>query len=227
MKKLILIALLAIFSAPIAQAQIQTDPAKRAAEIQGQKDRAAKWVAGLNLNDAAKEARVIEVIATHLMAVRDWHNTHPVTEVPDGINTRFPGTKLSGAEKQVFINSTKPASVHENLMNGLRADLTATQVEDILDEYTIHKVDFTMGGYRQMILDMTPEEDAALLAILKKWREPAVDYKNMEAISVFFEMAKTECELWLYQHDRNFKKLYAEWGARRKAEAAAKAAQNR
>lgn len=217
-KNIFIVALLALCVATTnVQAQIQTDPVKRAAEIQTEKDKATKWVAKLELNDPAKEARVIEVITTHRIAVRDFHNTHPVSEVPNGINTRFPGSPMSGAEKQVFINSTKPASVHENLMNGLRADLTEAQVEQILDEYTINKVAFTMGGYRQMILDMTPEEDAALLAILKKWREPAVDYKNMDAISVFFEMAKTECELWLYQHDRNFKKLYADWAARRKA----------
>ena len=160
---------------------------------------------------------MIDVITTHIMAVRDWHNTHPVNQVPDGINPRFPGSKMSGPEKEVFINSTKPASVHENLMSGLRADLTEDQVEQILDEYTERKVDFTMNGYREMILDMTPEEDAALLAILKKWREQAVDYKNMKAVSVVFEMAKTECELWLYQNDRNFKRLYKEWTDRLKA----------
>jgi hypothetical protein len=224
MKKIFILALLALSVVTSAvQAQIQTDPEKRAAEIRNEKNKATQWVAGLNLNDPAKEARVIDVITTHIMAVRDWHNTHPVTEVPDGINPRFPGTRMSGAEKQVFINSTKPASVHKNLMDGLRADLTEAQVEQILDEYTIKKVAFTMNAYRECILDLTPEEDAALLGILKKWREQAVDYKNMEAISAIFEIAKTECELWLYQHDRNFKKLYAEWAVRRKAAQAAAA----
>src|SRR5688500_4222715 len=41
-----------------------------------QEKKAAEWVASLNLNDAAKEARVKELIATHLKTIRDWHNEH-------------------------------------------------------------------------------------------------------------------------------------------------------
>jgi hypothetical protein len=225
MKKIFIIALMALFAVS-ANVQGQETAEQREKANQQIQTKAAAWVGELKLNDAAKEARVAGVIATHQIAVRDYHNEHPATDIPDGINPRFPGTKMSGVEKQVFVNSAKPASVHENLMNGLRADLTEEQVEYILDKYTIGKVAFTMNGYRECIPDLTPTEDAALLAILKKWREVAVDYKNTNMISVIFEIAKSECELWLYQNDRNFKKLYKAWTDRLKAEKAAREAAN-
>ena len=199
----------------------QETPEQREKANQQIREKAAAWVKELNLNDAAKEARVAGVIATHQIEVRDFHNTHPFTLVPDGINPRT-GDKMNNIEKQVLINSTKPASVHENLMSGLRADLTEEQVEFILDKYTIGKVEFTMNGYRECIPDLTAEEEAGLYEILKKAREQAVDYKNMNMISQIFEIGKTKCELYLYQHDRNFKRLYKEWTDRLKAEKAAR-----
>ncbi|MDL2230446.1 DUF3826 domain-containing protein, partial [Alistipes sp. OttesenSCG-928-L06] len=194
----------------------QESPERREAANQQIREKAAAWVAELNLNDAAKAGRVAEVIAVHQIAVRDFHNEHPASLVPDGINPRT-GDKLNNVEKQVFINSTKPASVHDNLMSGLRADLTEEQVEHILDKYTAGKVEFTMRGYRECIPDLTAEEEAGLYEILKKLREMAVDFKNMNMISQIFEIGKTKCELFLYQHDRNFKRLYKEWVDRLKA----------
>jgi len=207
---IVLMSLLTLAVTATVQAQIQTDPEKRAAEIQQQRDRATKWVNKLELNDPAKEGRVIEVITTHLLAVRDWHNTHPFTEVPEGINPRT-GGKLNKLDRQMIAVSTIPSSVHTAVMDGLRADLTEPQVEQILDEYTIGKVAFTMQGYRECILDMTPEEDASIMDMLKKAREEAIDYKNNDQISAIFKIYKTQIEMWLYQNDRNWRKIYKEW----------------
>src|SRR5438034_11409169 len=66
-----------------------------------QEKRASEWVATLGLNDPAKEARVHDVIATHLKAVRDWHNAHPYTLVPEGINP-ITGKKLSTLDRQLI-----------------------------------------------------------------------------------------------------------------------------
>jgi hypothetical protein len=47
---------------------------------------------------------------------------------------------LSTMDRQIIVNSSLPKSVHENLMAGLRKELTEDQVEVILDKYTIGKV---------------------------------------------------------------------------------------
>ena len=178
--------------------------------------RAADWVAALKLTDTAKAARVTEVIVTHLQAVRDWHNDHPATNVPAGINP-VTGKKLNEVDRQVIADSAMPKSVHADLMAGLRKDLSEEQVAVILDKYTIGKVAFTMTGYRGIVTNLTPEEEKFILGQLQQAREEAVDYKNMKEISTIFKIHKVQIEQYLNDHGRDWKKLYKNYVAAIKA----------
>ena len=169
--------------------------------------KAAEWVASLKLNDDAKTQKVKAAIATHLTAVRDWHNSHPYTMIPEGINPTT-GGKLSEMDRQLIICSTKPRSVHDNLMNVLKTELDSIQAEAILDKYTIGKVDFTLKGYKAIVPDLTPKEEAEILKNLKQAREQAIDYKNMREISAIFEIYKTKCEQYLNNNGRNWRQMY-------------------
>ena len=121
--KVFAILLFACFSASHAISQTTLDEQKaNEAKVKSDEDvvkRAGEWVTSLNLNDAAKVARVNGVIITHLKTIRDWHNEHPFTTVPAGINP-VTGNKLSDLDRQVIANSAMPKSIHENLMAGLR-----------------------------------------------------------------------------------------------------------
>ena len=169
--------------------------------------RAAEWVGSLKLIDETKAQKVKTAIATHLTAVRDWHNSHPYTMTPEGINPTT-GSKLSEMDRQIIICSTKPKSIHDNLMSVLKAELDSTQVEAILDKYTIGKVAFTLQGYKSIVPDLTPKEEAEILKNLKQAREQAIDYKNMREISAIFEIYKTKCEQYLNNNGRNWRQLY-------------------
>lgn len=192
----------------------------KAKSDESQEKKAAEWAASLNLNDAAKEKRVAAVIAEHLKTIRDWHNEHPYTTVPAGINPAT-GNKLSELGRQVIANSAMPAAVHENLMNGLRKDLTEEQVEAILDKYTVGKVAFTMSGYKAIVPDLTAEEEAKILGFLKEARERAVDFKNMNQISAIFEIYKTKSEQYLNSNGRSWRELYKKYTDAVKAKKAA------
>jgi hypothetical protein len=170
-------------------------------------NKASGWVTSLKLNDNAKAQKVKSAIATHLTAVRDWHNSHPYTMIPEGINPTT-GGKLSEMDRQIIICSTKPKSIHDNLMNVLKTELDSAQVETILDKYTIGKVDFTVKGYKAIVPDLTAKEDAEILNNLKQAREQAIDYKNMKEISAIFEIYKTKCEQYLNNNGRNWRQLY-------------------
>jgi hypothetical protein len=172
--------------------------------------KAAEWVASLGLNDEAKAGHVQKVIATHLKAVRDWHNNHDYNTVPEGINPKTGGT-LAKLDRQIIVDATFPKEGHEALMSGLRKDLTEEQVEQILDKYTIGKVAFTMKAYKEVVTNMTPEEEATILNHLKQAREEAIDYKNMDQISAIFKIHKTQIELYLYQNGRNWKAIYKQY----------------
>jgi hypothetical protein len=166
-----------------------------------------EWATALNLNDAAKEERVKTAIAMHLKAVRDWHNEHPSSTVPAGINPAT-GNRLSEMDRDIIANSAMPKSAHDSLMNVLKRELTRDQVETVLDKYTIGKVAFTLQGYKAIVPDLKPEEEAQILQYLKQAREQAIDYKNMKEISAIFEIYKTKCEQYLNSNGRNWRQLY-------------------
>ena len=192
-----------------------TQESKSAPDVDAEK-KAAEWAASLNLNDADKEARVREVIRTHLAAVRDWHNSHDPNTVPAGINPAT-GGKLSALDRQIIIDSTLPKSVHDSLMAGLRADLTDEQVEAVLDKYTVGKVAFTLKGYQAIVPDLTPQEEAEIVKQLKIAREQAVDFKSMKEISGIFEIYKTKCEQYLNSKGRNWHQLFSTYVKAQKA----------
>jgi len=170
--------------------------------------RAKEWVAALNLTDVTKKSAVENVIMVHLTTVRDWHNDHPSSTVPDGINP-VTGNKLSDLDKQIIADSAMPSTVHQTLMDDLRKNLTPEQLETILDKYTIGKVAFTMKGYKAIVPDLTADEEAKILSFLKQAREQAIDYKSMKEISAIFEIYKTKSEQLLNNNGRSWKALYS------------------
>ena len=169
--------------------------------------KANEWVSSLKLNDEAKAQKVRIAVAAHLTAVKDWHNAHPYTMIPEGINPAT-GGKLSEMDRQIIICSTKPKSIHDNLMNVLNTELDPAQIEAILDKYTIGKVDFTLKGYKAIVPDLTAKEEEEILKNLKQAREQAIDYKNMREISAIFEIYKTKCEQYLNNNGRSWRQLY-------------------
>ena len=184
-------------------------------------NKASEWVTSLKLSDNTKAQKVKSAIATHLAVVRDWHNSHPYTMIPEGINPTT-GGKLSEMDRQLIICSTKPKSVHDNLMSVLKTELDSIQVEAILDKYTIGKVDFTLKGYKAIVPDLTPKEEAEILKNLKQAREQAIDYKNMREISAIFEIYKTKCEQYLNNNGRNWRQMYKAYVDKVNAEKKAK-----
>lgn len=172
--------------------------------------KAKEWATALQLNDAEKEARIEAVLYEHLYAVREWNREHPYSTVPEGINP-LTGNELSKLDREIIANSAKPKSVHDDLMNGLRKDLTEKQVEQVLDFYTIGKVAFTMKAYREIVPDMTAEEEKTILGNLEEAREIAVDFKSMKQISGIFEIYKTKNEQYLNSNGRSWRQLYSDY----------------
>jgi hypothetical protein len=180
--------------------------AKINSDIDAEK-RAQAWTDSLKLNDPEKETRIKAVILKHIKAVRDWHNDHSYTTIPEGINP-LSGNPLTNLDREVIADSSMPKTVHEDLMTGLRKDLTEEQVEKVLDFYTVGKVAFTLKGYFAIVPNLTEKEEAFLLGQLKLAREKAVDFKSMKAISAIFEIYKTNCEKYLNENGRNWRAMY-------------------
>src|SRR5690606_2865538 len=183
----------------------------------GEQKKATEWSASLRLNDAEKEAQVKTLIYNHLIAVKDWHNSHPASTVPAGINP-LTGQKLSELDRTIIADSAMPETVHQTLMGGLREELDAAQIAFILDKYTIGKVDFTMQGYKAIVPDLTAEEEKVIRTHLEEAREMAIDYKNMKQISAIFEIYKTKSEQYLNANGRSWRQLYKDYVNKVRAE---------
>ncbi len=182
-------------------------PAAASAADEGLEKKASEWTAALQLKDPEKAKRVQSAILIHLTAVRDWHNSHPYTLTPAGINPAT-GNKLSDMDRQIIICSTKPRTIHDSLMMVLQAELDTTQVETILDKYTIGKVAFTLAGYHSIVPDLTAKEETDIIKNLKQAREQSIDYKGIKEISAIFEIYKTKCEQYLNNNGRNWHQLF-------------------
>ena len=193
-------------------------PTIQAQEIdEGSLKKAAGWVANLKLNDQAKEERLTKVIATHLAAIREWHNTHG-NMIPDGAINPTTGKKLSAMDRSMIADSSQPASIRQALLDGLNADLTPEQVEQVLDMYTVGKVAFTMKAYKEVVPDMTAEDEKVLMDNLKQARLMAIDYKNMKQISAIFEIFKTKNEQYFTNSGRDWRTMYSAYVKKLKAQ---------
>ncbi len=198
MKKALLMTLLALCMTITVQAQVGDE---------GSLKKATEWVNNLQLNDPAKEMRVIQVITKHLVAIRDWHNEHS-NMIPDGAINPQTGKKLSALERQVIADSSQPKSIRQELLDGLNADLTPEQVEQVLDFYTVGKVAFTMKAYKEIVPNMSAEDETFVMNNLKEARLMAIDYKNMKEISAIFEIYKTKNEQYFTNSGRDWRTMY-------------------
>jgi hypothetical protein len=183
--------------------------------------KATEWVASLKLTNHTDAVFLTTLIYNHLKTVKVWHNTHPFTLVPAGINPTT-GNLLTDLNRQLIIDSTIPKENHEKLMTGLRKVLSEEQVEAILDKYTVGKVAFTLKGYKAIVPDLTNEEEKAILSYLKQAREESIDFKSMKEISAIFEIYKTKCETYLNNNVRNWRQLFKNYVDKIKAEKAQK-----
>ncbi len=176
-----------------------------------------EWTAELKLANPVKEEKIKSLILSHLIAVKEWHNSHPIITVPAGINP-YTGEKLSDMDRSIIADSAQPDSIHNNLMAGLRQELEEQQVAFILDKYTIGKVDFTLKGYKAIVPDLTAVEEQTIRKNLEEAREKAIDYKGIKQVSAIFEIYKNKCEAYLNANGRNWRQLFKDYVAKVKAE---------
>ncbi|WBL24705.1 DUF3826 domain-containing protein [Zunongwangia sp. HGR-M22] len=175
-----------------------------------QYSRASKWVSDLNIMDSSKTEKVRTLIFEHLKTIRDYHNSHSYTIVPEGINPKT-GDKLSDLDRRIIAHSAQPADIHENFISSLRKELTEEQVVKILDYHTVGKVDFTMKAYKEIVPDLSTGEIKHIRGLLEEARERAIDFKNMEEISAIFEIYKTKAEAYLNSNGRDWRQLYKDY----------------
>lgn len=196
------------------------DAVRAAAADESVLKKSQEIIAALNLTDEKAANLATTAVYNHRRAVRDWHNTHPYTIIPEV--DQATGHKLSKVEREMMADKSIPESVHARLLKDLNRVLTPEQVEQVFDGYTVGKVAFTMKGYYAIVPDLTDEEARVIEGYLKQAREEALECKSMKAISQVFEVYKSKCEQYLNSNGRNWRQLFKDYVNKRNAEKKAK-----
>lgn len=196
------------------------DAVRAAAADESVLKKSQEIIAALNLTDEKAANLATTAVYNHRRAVRDWHNTHPYTIIPEV--DQATGRKLSKVEREMMADKSIPESVHARLLKDLNRVLTPEQVEQVFDGYTVGKVAFTMKGYYAIVPDLTDEEARVIEGYLKQAREEALECKSMKAISQVFEVYKSKCEQYLNSYGRNWRQLFKDYVNKRNAEKKAK-----
>jgi hypothetical protein len=210
-------------AAPAADASF-ADEAKR---IEDKHTKAI--VEALKLNDAAKEAKVREIVGEHLKALNVWHdqNDAKIKTLWDEFNGARSKLDEAGANKALaaidgVYASFKPQ--HENFLSELSAVLTPEQVESVKDTLTVKKVEVTFHAYGEIFHGLTDAQKAFILEHLKAAREEAIDAGTMTEKSAFFKKYKIQIEAYLTAQGYDVKESYRVFVAKQKADEAAKKA---
>jgi hypothetical protein len=156
-------------------------------------------LSALNLNDAAKEMKVREILAAQFDALKTWHATNDaeIKKLWNDFNKARGKQDVTNAnaalEKIDDVYATfKPQ--HEKFISDLATVLTPAQIETVKDALTINKFKVTYDVYLQIFPNLTDAQKAVVLNDLKTAREEAIDAEAMTEKSAFFKKYKIEIE---------------------------------
>ena len=189
------IAILALCDALVSPAHAQpatnTTENAEAAYTRTIAKRSVEIVAVLALTDAAKSNRVQEILVTQYRALNAWHEQHDAElkalNKSAGSDDKEAAAKAKEQAAQVQA-TLKP--IHDTFLAKLATDLTPEQVETVKDKMTYGKVQFTYKGFLNAVPDMTDEEKAHVLDLLKEARELAMDGGSAEEKTAVFTKYK-------------------------------------
>jgi len=165
MKKLILLFAGALLSASALAADANMTPeqvaAKYTATIEG---RTADILKVLNLDDTNKIAGVHDAIMAQYRALNAWHSEN---------DAKLKASKADTNAVAQIRSSLK--ALHENFLDALAENLSPEQIEKVKDKMTYGKVQFTYQGYLTQYSNLSDENKAEILRLLKEAREEAMD----------------------------------------------------
>jgi hypothetical protein len=156
--------------------------AKYTAAIEG---RTADILKVLALADTNKAAKVRDTIMAQYRALRAWHDDY------DGKLLSKPDTNA------VALIRMPRKSLHDQFLRSLAEQLTSEQIEMVKDKMTYGKVQFTFNGYLSQYPDLSAENRAEILRLLKEAREEAMDGGSAEEKTAVFQRYKGKINNYL------------------------------
>ena len=187
MKKTIIIAAFALFAIASFAAETNSTPeqveAKYTAAIES---RTAAILKVLDLRDLAKAAKVHDIIIAQYRALNAWHNEN---------DTQLKAAKADTNTVAQIRASLK--TIHDNFLSQLAENLSPEQIEQVKDKMTYGKVQFTFAGYVSQYPNLSDENKAEILSMLKQAREIAMDGGSAQEKTAIFTKFKGKINNYL------------------------------
>lgn len=187
MKILIIMTIMAALTTAIRAADSNSVPAaaeaKYTAAIEGRTSEILKVLA---LQDTNKTAKVHDTILSHYRDLRRWHDENDA--------------KLKAAKRDTNAVAQIRGSLnvlHASFLAALAEDLSPEQIEQVKDKLTYGKVQFTFTGYVSQYPNLSEENKAGILRLLKEAREEAMDGGSAEEKTAVFQRYKGKINNYL------------------------------
>ena len=186
-------------------------------------NRTAEILKLLALDDPVKAANVHDIILSQYRALRARDS---------GLDALFESLAIAGpgvATNRAVMRQMLTRLLHDRFVARLGEQLTGEQVEKVKDKMTYNKVKFTYDAYGLIVPNLTDEDKAKILELLKAAREEAIDGGSAGEKSDIFQKYKEQINAYLDAHGHNVAKAYGDYyekQAQAKAETSASPAAN-
>jgi hypothetical protein len=192
---------------PAGAEDAATQPSEASAAIESTAGaRADSVVKNLNIDDPAKAARVHDAILNELVAIRQWHADN---------DARLKELGKNGGDELDQIQAKRHA-LHDAFEAKLSADLTPEQMDTVKEKLTGGQMMATYRNYPEIVPNLTDEEKAKVLEILKEGREEAMDAGSRKERIAIFKKYKGRVNIYLNANGHNVAQAYKDWGKAQK-----------
>jgi hypothetical protein len=224
-QRLVLMGLLAIsiLAANLVFAQDSTQAATsqdlEAVYAVAIENRTADIIKVLALEDPVKSTNVHDIIISQYRALRARDSG--LDALFESLAKAGPGVATNRAVMVLMLS--RP--LHDRFLARLAAQLTPEQVEKVKDKMTYNKVKVTCDAYDAIVPNLTDQDKAKILELLRAAREEAIDGGSAGEKSEIFQKYKDKINVYLDANGHNVAKAYGDWNAKQ-AQAKAAAGQS-
>lgn len=185
--------------------------------------RAEKIAAVLNINDAAKQEEVRNIIRDQYSNLNDIYterdeNIKAIKEADAENKAALEAAK----NKQTAKTEAKLARLHKKYLSKLSARLSPEQIEQVKNGMTYSVLPITYKAYQEQIPALSDEQKKQILVWLTEAREHAMDAESSEKKHAWFGKYKGRINNYLSAAGYDLKKEGQEWEKRRKSTAKGK-----
>lgn len=203
-----------------ASAQMTTTPATseelEAIYTRSIEGRAQAIIEALDLSDAAKAARVHDVIISQYRALRARDAVVDQTLIAEGKDTSY-----EDSERVAMVQPITD-QLHKLFLTALNVYLTPDQIEIVKDRMTYNRVAAFYDEYCVLLPNLKEADKTKILEALKAAREQAIDGGSRDEKFTVFENAQKKIDQELTANGYDVQKARAEKEAKRSvADAAA------